>query len=523
MVAHLIRLRFLLLGNMLRRSPWQIVATVLGGLYGLGVLALVVAGLVALGFAPLELARTITVLGGALVVAGWVVLPLIASGTDQTVDPARLARFPIRPTTLVVALTASGVLGVPGIVTSIAALASALTWARHPLAAVVAVPSVALGVLVCVIGSRLAVALASGHLGGRRAQERRGLLVLIPLILLGPIIVGLSSLVRSAPAVWPSVAAVASWTPLGAAWAVPGDVAAGSVGIAALHALITVATVVLAALAWRRALARALETPARESSSGVSHAGLGLFGLFPGTPTGAVAARALTYWVRDPRYSRSLVIIPLVPVLLAFYSTTTRNPGMLVATGPLVALLLGLSIYTDVSYDNTAFALHLQKGASGRADRIGRVVALAVFAVPVTILLAIGSIWYLGSWSALPGVLGLSLGALASAFGLSSVTSARWAFPVPAPGDNPFRARPGGGFSLVLTTWGTWGALAVLASPELVLAAVGAATGSALLEWLALAVGLLLGCALLVVGVRWGGAILDRRGPELLAQLQEQK
>ncbi len=58
MVATLVRLRFLLLGNALRRSPWQIVAIVLGALYGLGLLVVCIGGLIALSWAPLELART---------------------------------------------------------------------------------------------------------------------------------------------------------------------------------------------------------------------------------------------------------------------------------------------------------------------------------------------------------------------------------------------------------------------------------------------------------------------------------
>ena len=65
MVATLVKLRFLLLINGLKKSPWQIVAVVLGGLYGLGILVTAIAGLIALSFAPLELARTVTVLAGA--------------------------------------------------------------------------------------------------------------------------------------------------------------------------------------------------------------------------------------------------------------------------------------------------------------------------------------------------------------------------------------------------------------------------------------------------------------------------
>ena len=127
MVATLVKLRFQLLANSLKKSPWQIVSVVIGGLYALGVLVFVIAGLVALSFAPVELARTITVLAGALLIFGWVVLPVLTSGIDQTVDPARLATFPISTNTLILGLTISGVLGIPGIVTSVAALSTGLT------------------------------------------------------------------------------------------------------------------------------------------------------------------------------------------------------------------------------------------------------------------------------------------------------------------------------------------------------------------------------------------------------------
>ena len=38
MVATLLRLRWRVLGNSLKRSRWQLVATIIGGLYGAGVL-----------------------------------------------------------------------------------------------------------------------------------------------------------------------------------------------------------------------------------------------------------------------------------------------------------------------------------------------------------------------------------------------------------------------------------------------------------------------------------------------------
>ncbi len=523
MVATLVRLRFLLLFNGLKKSPLQLVAVVFGALYGLGILALVIAGLVGLRFATIEVARPIVVLAGALVIVSWTLLPVLTVGLDQTVDPARLATFPIPINQLIIALAVSGVLGVPGIVTSLAALSTVVTWSRDPLAVFAALVSAVIGVLTAVIGSRMVGAIASRVGGGRRSREVRGLLVIIPLVLLGPIAFVVTSALRDVADLLPTIANVVSWTPFGAIWAVPADVASDDLGNAGLRFLIGVATLIAFVLLWRWGLARALETPARPATGQAVRGGAGFFGLFPGTPAGAVAARALTYWMRDPRYAQSLITVPLVPALLFFYAGALGSPGILIWVGPIMALLLSLSIYTDVSYDNTAFALHLKTGVSGRDDRVGRVWALAVFAAPVCVALAVAGVWVAGSWTQLPGLLGITLGALLTGFAVSSAISARFTFAVPAPGDSPFKARPGGGFSLTVSTFATWGALGILILPELVLALLGWATDSLLLGWLSLAVGLGLGSTLLVVAIRLGGRIMDDRGPELLTSLMAQK
>ena len=523
MVATLVRLRFLLLANSLKKSPWQIVAVVLGGLYGLGVLALVVVGLIALSFAPAELARTITVLAGAALILGWTVIPTLTSGIDQTVEPSRLATFPIPLNTLLLALTVSGVLGVPGIVTSVAALATGLTWWKSPAIALIAVVCAAIGVLTAVVGSRMLVAVTAGLASGRRVREAKGILLFIPLVLAGPIVIGMMELLRGSAAALPDIANGVAWTPVGAIWAVPSDVAAGDPASAVLRLVIGVATLGLFVVLWRWGLARALETPVKSSSMRSGKRGLGLFGVFQGTPAGAVAARALTYWMRDPRYAQSLITVPLVPVLLFFYASLNGNLFMLNAVGPIIAVLLAMSIYTDVSYDNTAFALHLQTGVSGRADRVGRVIALAVFAVPLSLALTIASVAVTDTWQLLPGLVAITVGILLTGFGLSSLVSGAFIFAVPAPGESPFKSKPGGGFSLMLSLFVTWGLLSILILPEFVLAMIGIVTGQAMYGWIALAVAIVLGSVLLVVGIRVGGRILDERGPDLLVKLQRQK
>jgi hypothetical protein len=87
-------------------------------------------------------------------------------------------------------LAATGVTGIPGIATTLAALLSVLMWMPWPGAAIVAVPCVLLAVLTCVIATRLAATLSTGLGGNRRGRELVGTIVLAVVIFAGPILSG---------------------------------------------------------------------------------------------------------------------------------------------------------------------------------------------------------------------------------------------------------------------------------------------------------------------------------------------
>lgn len=523
MVAHLLRLRLLVLKNTLLRSKWQLVAVIIGALYGLGILVGVVAGLIALSFAPIELARTIIVFAGSALILGWVLIPLLTSGIDQTLDTAKLARFPIPQNTLLIGLTLAGVIGIPGLITLLAALATTTTWWRDPLIVLIASVCAVLGTLTCVIGSRMTVALTATLGANRRFRELTAVLLFVPLLLIGPAISAVSEAVEGSADALPRAADLLSWTPLGAVWAVPSELALGNPVTAMVKLLIAVASIAVLVLVWRHSLRDALESPPRATSRTRGAGRIGLLGVFPATPTGAVAARSLTYWIRDPRYTAQLILVPLLPVLLVFNSRIADLPGLALASGPLVAFLLALAIYSDVSYDNTAFATHLATGVSGRADRAGRVIALGSFAIPVLVIITVVSVWLTDAWMALPGLLGLVLGLILSGMGLSSVTSARIVMPVPLPGDSPLNAKPGAQMTTILSSLLTWAVLAVLVAPALALLLVAAFTGDAGWGWAGLVVGVGIGGMVLALGIRIGGRMLDRTGPDLLARLVRQK
>ncbi|MDR7157849.1 transporter [Arthrobacter sp. BE255] len=519
MVAHLLRLKLALLRNGLRRSPWQLVGMAFGGLYALGVVGALVVALVLLRRADPELAQTAVVLGGSAALLGWGIVPVAASAVDMTLDPARFTTSAIPMRQLLTGLALGGLIGIPGIATALVALATVWTWARGPLAAVAALVGAAVGVLSCIVLSRVVTTATASLAASRRFKDASAIAFMVPLVLMGPIVAGVGRGVSASTGFLPELAGTLSWTPLGAVWSLGGDVAAGRPAEAAAKLVIALATLAGLAWCWKLLLERALVNPPYAGSGSRKGGKLGLLGLVPATPAGAVTARALIYWLRDPRYAGSLVVVPLLPILLVFQGSQTGNYGTLAFAAPLAAFLLAWSISADVSYDNTAFALHLATGVKGTDDRLGRALACLAFALPVVLIFAVGQCFFTGSWDALPGQLGLSLGILFTGLGLSSVVSARYTVAVPLPGDSPFKKPPGNVGQTLAVQFAGMGILSLLVLPEVGLFIAQLVTGNPVFGWTNLAVGLMLGLALFGAGVRLGGKWLDARGPELLAQL----
>jgi ABC-2 type transport system permease protein len=527
-VATVLRIKFRILGNTLASNPWQLVGFLLGALWGLAVLALAAAGLVAVGFAGLVPAQAVVTGAGALVTLVWVLAPIFISGVDTTIDPKRLAPYPMSTRQIMLALTAGGLAGIPGMLTILGALATFGTWFHWPLAVVGAIVGVPAGVLVCVLAGQLVATLSSGG-GSRRTREVASFAIFGVLILAGPIVIGITQLARAASqttdagGLLAGILESASWTPLGAAWAAPGDLAAGEVlpGVAKLA--IAIATVAVLWLLWRWCLVQSVAHPAQRRVARVAAGKLGWFGRLPTGGAGATWARSMTSWLHDPRYLRQLLIVPLFPVLFLFYSGFRLDNPLFAFSALVVAFFVGVTPYTDVSYDGTAFASVLATGVRGRDDRLGRTLGAASIGLPAVILVAVVTVGLGGAWDALPAVLGASIGLLLTGYAASAISSAYLVVPVPASGENAFKRVPGTTFGMFLSFFVLWIAVAILAAPEVILAIVGALVGSALLSWLSVLVGVVLGGVLLVIGILVGGRGFDRNGPQLLARLRSFK
>ncbi|MGN8246848.1 hypothetical protein ACTHAM_000515 [Cellulomonas soli] len=519
MVAHLVALKLTLLRNGLRRSTWQVVGLAFGAFYGLGILAVVAPSAVALSMQDIALQRDLTVLLGGLLVLGWWVVPLAAFGVDATLDPMRFATFAIPRRSLIAGLSVAALVGIPGVVTAFVVLALSGVWWRTPAALAVAVPAAVISLALCVVGSRAITTLLARVVARRRVRELTAVVAVLPVMFLGPIMSGVGEAGVSLSAsggVMTRAADVVGWTPVGAPWAAAGEAAAGRPGSAALHLLVAVGSLVVLALVWDRALGHALVHPAHDTVAGHKR-GTGMFGRLPATPLGAVVARCLTYWVRDPRYAASVATVPLV--LVALWFAGIDGSGLLLA-GPFVAFLLGWSISADVAFDGTAFWTHVAAPLPGRTDRWGRALAALLVVGPAALAVAVGSTLVVGRPESLPAVLGATTGILLTALGGSSVTSAMVVYPVQEPGQNPFSTRQGASMAAFTSQLAGWSAIAVLSAPTMVLGGFAVLRDMPALGWATLVLGPALGATLLVVGVRVGGRALDRNAPDLLTRVR---
>lgn len=565
MVATLVKLKWRLTLNALSKNVWAIIGTVLGALYGLGALGLVLAGAVGLGLSsdPQVIALVLGSLG-ALLVAGWAVVPLLVTGVDSTLDPRAMAAWTAPSRGLAVGLLAAGAFGIPGCLTAVICLIPALTWlvAGQFLAALLALLCAPAALATCVILSRIVVT-AAGISSSRRGRETTAIIAFLAVLavtqlpnlisrLIGDDLAGFVEHIRAA-------ARILGLTPFGWAFAAPGLVANGS-ALAALALTIGAWIVPLALLPlWQRVVGGVMTSPGAARARTRAYAVRGastdpqhenqpdvlpwarrLGALLPG-PAAAVATRCLRYWRTDPRYLVQFLSIVLMPVILVLvpalnFSRYTfvvngqrveaslaigHAPVLLLFMAPALAMFMGWAIHDDLGLDSTALWSHISAGVSGAHDRLGRVVGAALWQVPLLLAVDLLMVLWTGQWAALPAVTGACLALHGCALAWSCLTSVLLPYETLAPGDSPMRSRTSGtAFLAAVIQMVAMLLLPGVCSPVLGVAIYGVARGSLLWEWVALVLGGVWCSLALWGGIVIGGRLLDRRGPQVLATIR---
>lgn len=571
MVATLVRLRWRLTLNSLRANVWALIGTVVGALYGLGLLLALVAGAIGLGGLGADAAAPVLAAAGALTVLGWALVPLMLTGVDSTLDPRAMAAWtaPSRP--LAIGLAVAAATGVPGVITGAGLLLPVLVWAVAGQwgAALLALALAPAALATCVLLSRVVV-IGAGVSTSRRGRDRAGVTAVLAILLvsLAPALLNLGTRLDSGVDLegLRTAARVAGLTPFGWALAAPGHLARGEA--AAAIGLSAAALALPAALApvWERVVGRVMTSPARSNArsraydgaaqeggaqaggaqAGAAGAAAGvsrvlpwhrrLEGIMP-SPAAAVAARCLRYWRADPRYLVQAISLVITPVLLAVMIALGRTsivdagetaslapgraPAVLLAAPVLTALLSGWGLHNDLAFDSTALWTQVSASVRGRDDRLGRIVAAALWQTPVIAVLALGGGAWTGLWRALPAVGGLSAALYGCALAWSSLTGVLLPYEVNAPGDSPMKSRTSGtALIAVLVQMVGMGVIGLAAAPVIAGFAVMALAGAWGWGWPFLAAGVLWGAGATWAGIAVGGRLLDSRGVRILTAIR---
>lgn len=513
MVAQLLRLKLALFANTLRRGRAQRAGIIVGVLCGLAIVVIGSASIAGLRDDTPDIARVILTVFGSVIVAGFLLLPL-AFSADDPMDARRFSLFGLPAGRLALGLALAGALSIPTAITAVLLLAQVVAWSEAPVPALLAVLGVAVLLATCVLAARVSTAVAASVLSNRRSREGSGIALIAILAIVAPLAAVLATIdwqSQTLP-VMRRLAAVLEWTPLGAVWSAPGDAALGHADTALLKLLIGLGFLVVLWVAWRGLVGRLLSRPDHETATR-RYSGLGWFARLPATPRGVIAARSLSYWGRDSRYHVALAVIPVVPVLMVAALLVAGVPTEVIVwvPVPVMALFLGWSVHNDLAHDSTAFWSHVSASTRGVDDRWGRLVPALLLGVP---LVAVGSALtalVAGDVTILPGVAGLSACVLFVALGISSLVSAAFPYPAVHPGDSPF-AQP-----QATNSGSAVQALSFLLAIVLSLPIVAIVIFEPGMPWLALGAGIGLGLVVLAAGVFWGGHLVNRRAPELLA------
>lgn len=464
---------------------------------------------------------------------GWVMGPILVRGAGLGLRPEWFALLPIPPRRLAAGLLGASFAGMAPAVTLIAFAVLPLAAARFGvLPVLVAVPAMLLEVVMVVLVSRVVAAGLTATMSSRRGQELGGLLMAVVIALASggwslATVMGQQLAAGASPALGTALRVLPSgW---GAVAVAAADRSDWAVVLAALAGLAVLSGLLLGA--W----ARLLPVTMRRSGGRAPRAGRGRTGtsagdgqpaawprLLPASPTGAVVAKELYTWRRDPGRGLLLLLALLISGLnLAVPAIAFQLPAALPWVGLAAALIVAMGAANLYGDDGTALWLTRMVPGVERADVRGRqaawllVVALVMVVLTVSLTALSGLGW---AWPWVLATLPAMLGAAAGLGVLLSVTRPvrqkdphRRSGPFDT-GDDPNAAGAAVGQQYLLLML-----VALAAVPGATLVLLGGSRHQPPLQ----ATGVVVGAATGALLLWWGGRVAARRLADQGAELMD--
>ena len=522
-VALFARLKLRLIAGSLRGHSGRQAGFVIGLIFA--------ASLAPAGFVGLSLLRghgalatDLGVMAFTVVTVAWAMLPLLVFGTDETLDPTRLALLPITRWTLARGMFTAAIVGVGPLATVIVLLGAVVGLSGGPLSVLVGIVAVALQVALCVTASRALAAAFSSLLRSRRGRDLAVVFGLIMIVVIqgGNLIVqrAITSGLHGSLDALREVAGYARWAPPGLAADAIAMARDGRYGVALAELAVTAAVVAVLLGLWIAALGRVLETYDASTQRAAGRRRGRARRLMPvAGKIGAIVGKELRYAWREPRRKVGWLAMMGIGIVVTFSFT---NPNTVNAHGPALpmyfaAAVAGLQAANQYGIDGPATwmnAVTIGTPRDMRADLVGRNVAHAVVAVPCLLVLDVAITLITDSdVEAAVRALVFGLGVYGITLGLCDISSVRFPYAIPQRANNPF-AGPGTGRGCLagLTSMVTMTVTGILAVP-LIIAAITLPT-----PWLVVAAPAY-GVAVVAVGATIAANLGFARLPELLTEI----
>jgi len=445
----LVQLKLRLLRNALRSSSQAKAGFIVSLIAAVLVAAGTFAGLAALRGNSASVNLTTVIF--TLFAFGWLILPLVAFGLDDTLDPATLALYPLRTRPLAVGLLAASATGAWPLANLVGLLGVTVGLARGGLGLLIALLAVVLEVLFSITLARFVTASLAGMLRSRRGKDFAALLI-IPIFALYEIFTQLVPKLagegRLTPASFAGVDLWMRWIPPGLAAHAIQDASTGHPGTALLRLALLAAVVVVLGGLWIRSLGRGLVTSDTSTqSSAVRGVALpfGRYGL-----RGTVAAR---FWIYQRREPGSLIYWGITAVIMVAVSIRTILThgylGGLLTSAVFGSAFVGALHSNSIGLSGPGFGLEAMTLTGRRALRAyvsGQNIALGMIAVPLLTVISFG----LAAVAKHPvdGFVGMAvdLAGIGAGLGLGDIFSVTLPYPMEKRAGSPV-PRPADGFT----------------------------------------------------------------------------
>lgn len=440
----------------------------------------------------------------------WLVMPLVAFGVDETLDPRRFALLPLPTSTLQRGLLVAALIGYLPLANVIflggSAVALSSSWALLPVAIVCAL----LLLLMCIVLARALAATVASLMASRRGRDL-GMFVsfgIFALYFLVTALLGKTGESKIDQSLFTTVAEVLGFTPPGALGVIPSDVAAGNWTMVALRSAIVLVTFAAGWLWWQAALRKTLTTVGSTTQSSAVAGGLaGSEAVATDMRQTArlIFGRNLTMTWRDPMRRLPWMMVVLLAVVWPFLAAKGPAAAFAPYYCAFGAAMCGTQAGASYSLEGTGLWLHMVAFADtvrARGELWGNAMIAILGGGGLTVIAVFIQVIANGAWDLLVPALGLCIAVVFGSTAMALFTNAYLPYATPQSRTSMFANKvPGQGGRTVVTSLAiVFGGL-IPALPSAALAWLYHEQGGPW-GWFSLVAGLLVGSFAVIMAIR---------------------